>query len=236
MSDWEYMLRVFCPETPHSHEDLRKGFRSRKNIDTVIQAKKNLDAFGRENGCRWTLSTIRTPNFSPQQLHQELRHQGYDVLIIDYLNFLHMGKRELWENIYASTKYIKTMAADLNILVYLVAQLNDDEHAKYGRAAEEDANAWIHWTMYPGNPEVHFFHGKARNTPPFSFDLIFDTRKMEFVDPSCCSEKRMDRIRKEAETLAEEIASRKALRNSERSRVEGPKEKKNDYRGKGRRY
>lgn len=190
MEEWEYLCRLFAETTPFTHDDLRAGL-SDKDVKIAIGHKKRLDHEGRiwedpETGerhpCRWSLRTITRPNYTPAQLHNELRHQGYHVVILDYINLFKQVHKDLWQSLYAHTKYLKMMAKDLGILLYVLAQLSDEGRAKYARAAEEDSDAWLYWEINRGNPECKFFHGKARHYKPYSFPLIFDYFNMSFVE------------------------------------------------------
>jgi len=134
--------------------------------------------------CRWALRTVSSPTYTPTQLHNELRHQGYDVVIIDYLNLFKQVHKDLWQSLYMHTKYLKMMAKELGVLVYVLAQLNDEGRAKYGKAAEEDADAWLYWDIQVGSPRVQIFHGKARHYKPYPFELIFDYPNLGFIEES----------------------------------------------------
>jgi replicative DNA helicase len=183
MEKWEYLTRLFAETTPFTHDELRGGLKD-KDLEIALGHKKRLDAAGmlRKPPNRWSLRTIRQPDYTPAQLHNELRHQGYHVVIIDYLNLFKQVHKDLWQSLYAHTKYLKMMAKDLGILLYVLAQLTDDGRAKYARAAEEDSDAWLFWEINRGNPECKFFHGKARHYKPYSFPLVFDYFSMAFVE------------------------------------------------------
>lgn len=190
MEKWEYLCRLFAETTPFTHDELRGGLKE-KDIKIALGAKKRLDHYGRtwedpntgeRKPCRWSLRTVTRPNYTPSQLHNELRHQGYDVVIIDYINLFKQVHKDLWQALYAHTKYLKMMAKDLGILLYVLAQLTDDGRAKYARAAEEDSDAWLYWEINRGSPRCNFFHGKARHYKPFSFPLIFNYQNMAFVE------------------------------------------------------
>jgi replicative DNA helicase len=191
MEKWEYLCRLFAETTPFEHDDLRAGLDD-DDVKIALGHKKRLDfdgmrwedpETGERKPCRWALRTVTRPNFTPAQLHNELRHQGYDVVIIDYINLFKQEHKDLWQSLYAHTKYLKMMAKDLGILLYVLAQLSDEGRAKYARAAEEDSDAWLYWEISRGNPECKFFHGKARHYKPYSFPLVFDYFNMAFVEP-----------------------------------------------------
>jgi replicative DNA helicase len=190
MDAWEYLCRTFAETSPFTHDALREGL-SDKDIKIALGAKKRLDGkglhwknpkTGEAKPCRWTLRTVSQPNYTPAQLHNELRHQGYDVVIIDYINLFKQVHKDLWQSLYSHTKYLKMMAKEAGVLLYVLAQLTDEGRAKYARAAEEDSDAWLYWEINRGNPECKFFHGKARHYKPYSFTLIFDYYKMAFVE------------------------------------------------------
>jgi replicative DNA helicase len=198
MEKWEYLCRLFAETTPFTHDELRGGL-APKDIKIAKGYKKRLDfeGMGRtipdpadptgektiKQPCRWALRTVTRPNYTPLQLHNELRHQGYHVVIIDYINLFKQVHKDLWQSLYAHTKYLKMMAKELGILLYVLAQLTDDGRAKYARAAEEDSDAWLYWEINRGSPQCNFFHGKARHYKPFSFPLIFNYHNMAFVEP-----------------------------------------------------
>lgn len=191
MEKWEYLVRLFAETSPFTHDELRGGLDSKK-LEIALGYKKMLDGqglrwrdpeTGKKRPCRWSLRTVNQPEYTPAMLHNELRHQGYHVVIIDYLNLFKQVHKDLWQSLYAHTKYLKMMAKDLGILLYVLAQLTDDGRAKYARAAEEDSDAWLFWEVNRGNPECKFFHGKARHYKPYSFPLIFDYFNMAFVEP-----------------------------------------------------
>ncbi len=203
MEKWEYLCRLFAQETPFSHDQLREGLATPWQIKKAIGAKKRLDRDGMkfrypnpdynsrdpnnkhewiDKPCRWALRTINRPDYTPAQLHNELRHQGYDVVIIDYINLFKQGNKDLWASLYEHTKYLKMMAKDLGILLYILAQLTDEGRAKYARAAEEDSDAWLYWEINRGSPSVKMFHGKARHYKPYSFPLVFRHYNMQFAE------------------------------------------------------
>jgi len=191
MERWEYLCRLFAQETPFTHDQLREGLATSKQIEKAVAAKKRLDrdgmAFrdpdtGELRPCRWGLRTITRPNYTPAMLHNELRYQGYDVVIIDYINLFKQENKDLWASLYSHTKYLKMMAKDLGILLYILAQLTDEGRAKYARAAEEDSDAWLYWEINRGTPSVKMFHGKARHYKPYSFPLVFRHYNMEFAE------------------------------------------------------
>jgi replicative DNA helicase len=182
MEEWEYVARAMSEITKVPHDKFRRQSVSKAELDNILDVRRCVDELGMEKNARWTLKTVKSPNYTPALLHQELKHQGYDVVIVDYLNLFKRGKRELWDAIYDHTKYLKMMAKDLGVLLYVVGQLNEEGRAKYAKAAEEDADAWIYWSLEPGQPIVKFFHGKARHYPPFSFKLVFDGRFVAFKD------------------------------------------------------
>jgi replicative DNA helicase len=198
MEKWEYLCRLFAETTPFTHDELRAGLND-KDVKKALGCKKRLDLEGMrfrvpkdpsdpeceemiKQPCRWALRTITRPNYTPAQLHNELRHQGYQVVIIDYINLFKQVHKDLWQSLYAHTKYLKMMAKDLGILLYVLAQLTDDGRAKYARAAEEDSDAWLYWEINRGNPKCKFFHGKARHYKPYSFPLVFDYHNLAFVE------------------------------------------------------
>ncbi len=199
MEKWEYLCRLFAETTPFTHDELRAGLK-KKDIRIAKGAKKRLDFEGMmrkvpdptdpkgermiKAPCRWALRTVTRPNYTPAQLHNELRHQGYHVVIIDYINLFKQVHKDLWQSLYAHTKYLKMMAKDLGVLLYVLAQLTDDGRAKYARAAEEDSDAWLYWEINRGSPISNFFHGKARHYKPFSFPLVFNYHNMAFVEES----------------------------------------------------
>lgn len=145
MCDWGYLLRLFSEESGLSHEKLRMGTKNRKRIDKVVATKKRMDGYGALYGCRWTLKTICNPNYTIEQLHRELKYQNYQVCIIDYVNLLGGEQKELWQKLYYIAQYAKLMAKDLNMLIYLIAQLNDEGRVKYGRGLEEASDVLIYW-------------------------------------------------------------------------------------------
>jgi replicative DNA helicase len=226
MERWEYLARVFAEVTDFGHERIRRGFirtiteeyttkegevktRERtqvneKGIKKILAKRRKIDAYGEKNDCRWALRTVTNPYYTPQLLHQELRNQGYDVVIIDYINLFHQGKQELWQAIYENTKYLKMMAKELGVVVYVLGQLTDEGRAKYARAAEEDSDVWWHWEVNRGNPLVKFFHGKARHYKPFSFELVFDGANSRFIERSEIDDEEFRDIQRRAEDDAQE--------------------------------
>jgi len=195
-------------------------------LKRLLAQRRKIDAYGEKHKCRWVLRTVTTPLYTPQMLHQELKNQGFDVVIIDYINLFHQGKKELWEAIYANTKYLKMMAKELGVVIYVLGQLTEEGRAKYARAAEEDADVWWHWEINMGNPIVKFFHGKARHYKPFSFELIFDGRNARFIERKDISDKRFREIERQAEEDAQEYL--KHMEQVERDRKVGqfsPKKK-----------
>lgn len=227
MERWEYLARVFAEVSDFSHERIRRGFirtvteeyvdkksgevktRERtqvneKGIKKLLAKRRKIDAYGEKHNCRWALRTVTNPYYTPQMLHQELRNQGYDVVIIDYINLFHQGKQELWQAIYANTKYLKMMAKELGVVIYVLGQLTEEGRAKYARAAEEDSDIWWHWEVNRGNPLVKFFHGKARHYKPFSFELVFDGSNSRFIERAEINDEEFREIQRRAEDDAQE--------------------------------
>jgi replicative DNA helicase len=221
MEKWEYLYRLFAEVSPYSHDELRKGWewtnKGKKKIDKILSQRRSLDFRGMSHDCRWSLRTVNSPTFTPQKLHQELKHQGYHVVIIDYINLFKRVQRDLWDSIYQHSKYLKMMAKDLNCLVVVLGQLTEEGRAKYARAAEEDADVWLHWELNRGQPIVKFFHGKARHYNPFSFELVFDGRKVRFVEKDELEDWEFREIQRQAEEDALEWMKRQEQLEKDRA-------------------
>jgi replicative DNA helicase len=183
MAEWEYLLRLFAETGEFTHSELRQGLKTKRDIKRLIDVKRNLDAFGVKHGCRWTLRTVANPNYDAPMMHNELKYQGYDAVVVDYVNLLAARGSDLWHALHNAAQYIKMMAKDLDCLVYLLGQLNEEGRAKYAKALEEACDTWIYWRLDKDNPkEVDFKYGKSRDFEGIDFKLSFDGKKTRFVN------------------------------------------------------
>lgn len=218
--------------------DVRR--KSRANIRKALGAKKAMDAEGMKKNCRWALRTVSSPTYTPMQLNNELRHQGYDVVIIDYLNLFKQVHKDLWQSLYMHTKYLKMMAKELGVLLYVLAQLNEEGRAKYGKAAEEDADAWLYWDIPIGSPKIKIFHGKARHYKPYPFELVFNYNNLGFIEESdlgtvCPNKKCQGEFEADPASQAKDMKTEAAeLRERGRDRAAKKLEQQIPYLAEGR--
>lgn len=210
MGEWEYLVRVFAEGSEFSHAKLRQGFNSKKNIQKVLAEKRKINGWGAKNKCRFTVKTVSDPFYTMVALHNEFKYHNYQVGVLDYLNLIKSSEKELWQGIYAATKYAKLMAKDLGIVLYIIAQLNDDDHAKYARSSEEDADIWFKWRYTRGNPWITVEQAKARDFEPFTFQLLFDSANLRMVDPKLLDEAQIQKILKQAEQQKRREDARRA--------------------------
>lgn len=215
MGEWEYLVRVFAEVSQFSHAKLRQGFNAKKNIQKVLAEKRKINGWGIKNQCRFTIKTVCDPFYNMTSLHNEFKYHSYQVGVLDYLNLINNNNKELWAGIYAATKFAKLMAKDLGIVFYIIAQLNDDDHAKYARSSEEDADVWWKWKYERNNPWVTIKQEKARDYDPFDFKLLFDATNLRFVDPALLTEQEIQKILKRAEIKKRKAEERKAAQGAE---------------------
>ncbi len=89
----------------------------------------------------------------------------------------------MWEALERCAEETKRLAKELNVLVYLIAQQNEDDDVKYSKALKEAADFYIKWTDLKHNGEVtEMIVEKARRCEPFNFQVKFDGDNAQFVD------------------------------------------------------
>jgi replicative DNA helicase len=208
MGKWEYLTRLFAETTDFLHAELRQGLPSLEDRKKVAKSLDEINAFGHAHNCRLTLDTVQDPKFTPEKMLQSLVNQGYDIVIVDYVNMFYGEHKDVWQNVYNASKFCKGIAKRLKCVVYLLTQLTDDDQAKYARALEEDADAWFMWRYVPGDPTVPIENKKGRSYDPFTASLVWDRTKTLFVDRRDLSAKEYLRIEAAAQAHAREVVAR----------------------------
>jgi replicative DNA helicase len=132
------------------------------------------------------------------------RQYGLDVVVIDYLGLMDHGNSKSTDayKIQQTTKAIKAMALDLDVVVLLLCQLNRDggkgevqrpnmTHLRDSGGIEQDADAVIllHRDDYYRKEEdkthdghTHLIIDKARNCEPCTIGMAFEGKYARFND------------------------------------------------------
>lgn len=219
MGQQEYLCRIFAEEAPFLHENLRRGLPNLQDREKVAEALKVINDWGTTHNCRLTVDSIKDPHFTPEKLHQLLRNQGYDIVVVDYVNMFHGKSDQIWQNVYEASKYCKAMAKDLQCVLYLLTQLTDADEAKYSRALEEDADAWFLWRHVPGDPNVTIENKKGRSYDPFTTQYVWDRQRTLFVDRNDLGAKEYMRIERHAQDHAREVVLREQRMKRSKERL-----------------
>ncbi|MGI9951327.1 DnaB-like helicase C-terminal domain-containing protein [Moorellaceae bacterium AZ2] len=93
--------------------------------------------------------------------------QGLKILVVDYIQRLEDRARDLesWQSLILATRVLKSLAQELNILVILLAQLNDRRQLAGSTGMLREADAAVYVEEAPeGSPTSHMlFVEKARH-------------------------------------------------------------------------
>ena len=109
-----------------------------------------------------------------------------EVVIVDYIQRFEDGfeGRETWENLLKATKRLKSLAQELNILAFVVAQLNDQQHlaGAKGMAREADTLAYLEEDEERiGTHRLRLV--KARHGPSGGvIRLLMDRKSLKFLE------------------------------------------------------
>jgi len=219
MGQWEYLTRLFAETTDFLHAELRQGMPRLEDRKLVAKSLEEINAFGVKHNCRLTLDTVQDPKFTPEKMLQRIRNQGYDVVVVDYVNMFYGPHKDVWQNVYGASKFCKAIAKNLKCVLYLLTQLTDDDQAKYARALEEDADAWFMWRYVAGDPMVPIENKKGRSYDPFTMNLVWDREKTLFVDRRDISAKEFQRIEHAAQRHAKEVVAREQRMRQAQARL-----------------
>lgn len=120
-------------------EKIRNGFLTADDVNRLFQA---LDRYhkGRlflQHGSK----TVKEVVASARRLR---RSKGLQVVFIDYIGrLMFSGKGDTWEKMIEAAKQFKTMAVDLNLLVFLIAQADKESgELKASKGMANEADIW----------------------------------------------------------------------------------------------
>ena len=152
------------------------GNLSEKERSKIYRIYKKFNAFGKENGCRFSYLSPESA-MSMDDLLLTVKPLGYNVIAVDYLTLLSgtdgLDQRLVLSNIVRRCKeYSRTQKC----LIILLAQLDEDtSKIRYSRAINEHADAV--WTWHYLEQEkrktniISINVSKARDGERFSFDV-----------------------------------------------------------------
>jgi replicative DNA helicase len=121
MSRHQLVERILTSESRVTTDQMRKGEIDRNGWKNIGEATEFLSALN--------LYIDDTPNVSIGEMKAKLRRlSGISIVVIDYLQLMSLGRRELNRNAEVSeiTRSLKIMAKELGITVILASQLSRD--------------------------------------------------------------------------------------------------------------
>lgn len=107
-----------------------------------------------------------------------------DIVYIDMVNLLEPEDKKVQnqpQQLADMTRYGKVAANALDIVLVVLAQLNEEDKVKYARAIVENSNNVWTWFLGEKEKETHFFtikQAKARNQQTFDIPMVEDLAHM----------------------------------------------------------
>ena len=175
MSREEILLRVLSCISEIPMNDIALHRLTPKQIDKVDLAWMEFNLIGKELGNSFTIAcpTVET---TVAQVGFRYKNQKIHSLILDYINLLaYDGDLESqWQALGEISKQSKQLAAKLNCVVYLLAQIDDTYNLRYSKAIKDHANfvmGWVRDETALRDRVITVKQMKARNAPLYDFGL-----------------------------------------------------------------
>jgi len=175
MDDEECWERIWANVADVEHHKIKNGITTAEEDDLVAKARRRIERWCKKHKIRF--STYHPGYADPWDLYYQLKPYNFDVVIIDYVGLLRPPKGvEAKERIQlgASVQALKIIAGRsyLNCVMYVLAQLNEEDDVKYSKAMKEHSNFVLQWRRDERAKETHRILArltKGRNSPLFSF-------------------------------------------------------------------
>ena len=130
----------------------------------------------------------RMNNLTIDELLYGLKAFNYDVIIIDYLGLLKgVDGDDQWRKLSEAARFCKMFAADNNIQIIALAQLDKEGEVRYSKGMLEHANNSFSWVCGKKERErgiIEVEQKKARMAEAFSFYLRLEFATMSVKDVS----------------------------------------------------
>jgi replicative DNA helicase len=127
-------------------------------------------------------------NLTIEELLYGLKPFNYDVIIIDYLGLLKgFGGEDQWRKMSEAARFCKVFAADNNIQVIALAQVDKEGELRYSKGMLEHANNAFSWVMTKKGREsgiVEIEQKKARMAEAFPFYIKMNFSTMTISEVS----------------------------------------------------
>lgn len=183
MGKEECMCRILSNISRIPYNKVNLNLLSDADRQKVLKAFNRFNKIGKVKNNRYTL-------YAPKDLVDIgrvldiLQHQGYDIVVIDYLGLLDF-KGEEWREFGVIAKMCKHFAEATNSVVVLVVQINEDNKVKYSRAVEHHSDYIWMWDYGSEQEETHIldiYQTKARKTKRLKFQLLENFECMQVGD------------------------------------------------------
>ena len=188
MSERELLVRLLACI---SEVDLNKIITGKINP----QERERIDSSWREfvligalKGNSYSILNPKGGSSSIAEIAFRVKSMKLDSLILDYINFLTTsGKEEAqWQALGNVAKASKVLAARLNCVVHLLAQINETYDLRYSKGIRDHADfvfGWVRDEQAVQERIVTIRQIKARNAGPYDFSLKERFDICQFRDP-----------------------------------------------------
>ena len=135
-----------------------------------------------------TRYTIFSPpeDMTAEEILLTLKPYGYRVVIIDYISLLKgVDSDDAWQQLGKVARFCKIWAKNNNMIVVLLAQVNQDGMLRYAKAIGEHANNFWSFVVTEETREQGILpvkQMKARNQQMFNFELALKPEFMRVYD------------------------------------------------------
>jgi len=178
MDEEEWMERVLSCSSGVDYGKIGRNDLDDDEERLVRKAYKRFNNAGRNNTARYSI--FPASFVTPHEIATYLKPYCYDVWIIDYLSLVTPTNRTGIERVDLGeiAKEFKLYAKQLDVTVFLLAQLNEDDDVKYAKAVKEHSDRVWWWRIDPEDLEVYHRikvnQSKARRSPLYPFWLTED--------------------------------------------------------------
>ena len=186
MDEFELLERRFSSITNLTLTELKNP--ENLTIQMKENARKAFDDYRKQiaavGGCEDYKCKMN--NLTIDELLFGLRHFNYDVIIIDYLGLLKgVDGDDQWRKLSEAARFCKMFAADNNMQIIALAQVDKEGEVRYSKGMLEHANNSFSWVCGKKERErgiIEVEQKKARMAVPFSFYLRMNFATMSISD------------------------------------------------------
>lgn len=217
MDEEEWMERVLSCLSGVEYDKIGRNDLTFEEQKKVMNAYKRFRKVGRNSGARYTV--FPASFITPDEIAMYLKPYNYSAWFIDYLSLVEATNPTGQERVDLGNiaKAFKLYAKELNIAVYLLAQLNDEDQVKYAKAVVEHADRWWAWRADPEDLEVYhrirIHQKKARRSKLYPFWLAedFATASLRSMPAPVVEEKEDDKKGKKGKRRSARDSKMKGL-------------------------